>query len=373
MDKCDYTFAVTLCITLLYVISAQTSTTEPLIVRNNSIYKSISNIVWTGKGVNLFDTRACGASKRSKQEVIRRIDHLFDKLNLDWIRLNLEANTVNKNALNDSSYWNDIKDIVAQVGLKPGKYVEVSVWKDTSLCDKDSGSSCNGDRMLPGGPSNNTSDLWAFMAKYFKDKPHVIMGIVNEPENTTTPQSTSYLYRSMNSTVQKIRNTGAKNVILVQCLWYSIDCSLYVNNPITAGGGINIAYEIHLYSSINRTNQLLALPNMPLVVSETAVINDVKNSIFATVADYMYTVNSCKKRDIPYAGWAFDEECYPPMLAKGDNLSAYTAWGKLFLTGEMCSDMYCEIQQKVTFFAMYPSTFLPIVSAPAAALAPIKD
>lgn len=348
-----------LCLILLIIVTdAQPNVTEQLIVIGNNIYVSASNVLWDGKGVNLPDIRACGAGcSRSKKEVIRRVDYLLDDLELDWIRLNLQANDVDGNALSDSAYWQDIKDVVAHVGSKYGKYVEVSVWKDPSLCEPPSNSSdgenytCKGgDRQLPGGPSNKTAELWVFMAKHFKNLPHVIIGIVNEPRNTTTRESATYLYRSMNYTVQKIRETGAQNLILVQCLHYSTDCNLYLDNPITAGNGTNIAYEIHLYSAEKRTDQLL-LDGLPIVVSETAVIYDKNNSLFATTDDYEYIVQTCRDRGIPYAGWSFDEVCGPVMLdglatktngcGSKNNLSLHTAWGRFFLGGHTCSNKYC--------------------------------
>ena len=149
------------------------TTTEPLTVIGNNIYKSVSNTIWSGKGADLQDTRACGVGcDRSKEEVKRRIDYLFDVANLDWIRLTLESDDVSSEVINDSSYWSDIQDIVAYIGTKPGKYVEVTIWHDPSLGE---------DPSAPGG------SLWRYSTR---------MGFHDE----CFQKSTSYYNRSCQRT-----------------------------------------------------------------------------------------------------------------------------------------------------------------------------
>jgi len=230
-----------------YITTAQPIYTESLTIQNNKIYQSASNMIWAGKGVNLQDTRACGIGcQRSKDEVIRRVDHVFDNLNLDWVRLTLEADNTGQTVLNNSSYWQDIQDIVTHIGSKSGKYVQVTIFIDPYI---------GSDPNVPGGPSSNTVSEWMFMAETFKTQPHVMIGIVNEPRNTqATPGAAATLRNSMDYTVQKIRSTGAKNVIIVQCLDYSRDCSLYKENPIMDN---NIAYEVHLYCNGSCADGLL--------------------------------------------------------------------------------------------------------------------
>lgn len=323
---------------LLYFVAVNDAqSTEPLVVNGDQIYKSVSNVVWAGKGVNLPDTRACGFCTRSKDEVMRRVDYIFDVLNLDWIRLTLEADDNSETVINNVSYWQDVQDIISYIGSKPGKYVEASLFKDPSI---------GADSNVPNGPSGSTRQEWVKMAKVFKDQPHVIIGIVNEPNGTAAS-----LIASMNYVVEGIRGVGAQNLILVQCLGYSADCNLYKDNRISDS---NTAYEIHVYSTASQTDDRL-LQGIPLVVSETAVESAKTYNEYETMSDYLHLVDLCAERGIPYAGWSFDEECGPAMLNASasdsnscgldNDLSSYTAWGNLFLRNVSCNGSYCNVYQ----------------------------
>ena len=331
------------CITIAYFACAHAcNSTEHLVARGNKIYKSGSNVVWSGKGVNLPHTRACfkNGCERSTTELTRRIDYLLDDVGLDWIRLLLEAYDTNDTVISNSSYWQDIQHTVDYIGSKPGKYVEVTLFADPSL---------GADPKVPGGPSASTTEKWVFMAEYFKDMPHVIIGIVNEPQSfQSTFGSDESLRNSMNSITSKIRETGATNLILVQCLAFSADCNLYARNRISVS---NVAYELHLYCTSDEADTKLS-PDLPFVVSEIGIVNNTKKDIVEDYLSFRYIVALCQRREIPYAGWCFDETCGPVMIegqathengcGKENDLSNQTAWGKLFLQGVPCEDEYCD-------------------------------
>lgn len=335
--------ATVICFVSVYIIvvDGDAVNTEPLVVRGNNIYQSTSNKIWAGKGANLPDMRACGVGcERSVQEVTRRIDYLLDDMELDWVRFLLEAYDEGSTVTANETYWQYVKSVVNHIGSKPGKYVEVTLFSDPSV---------GADPKVPGGPSTYTKDRWVFMAEYFKDLTHVIIGVVNEPQGfQSTPGYDVSLRDSMNYVANKIRGTGATNLILVQCLAYSADCTLYAKNRIDAE---NVAYELHLYCTIDQANTKLSL-ELPFVASEMGIVNNIQKNIVEDYASFRYIVELCKIKGIPYAGWSFDENCAPVMLegqtsnsngcGEGNDLSMHSAWGKLFLEDVPCSNEFCD-------------------------------
>ncbi len=86
------------------------------------------------------------------------------------------------------------------------------------------------------------------------------------------------------------------------------------------------------------------MPVVPLVVCETAVDNDTGNYLIEKTDDYAHLVDVCHNKNIPYAGWCFDEACPPNMLSncgEGTDLYAHTPWGNLYLNGISCNNVYC--------------------------------
>ena len=87
-----------------------------------------------GRGVNVFDTRSCGAcedSPDSLREVKRRIDEAVDVWQASFIRLCLQSESPGEGALADDGYLDHVKDLVDYVGTKPGVYVLVVVAGET--------------------------------------------------------------------------------------------------------------------------------------------------------------------------------------------------------------------------------------------------
>jgi len=346
----------TACILSAFIIlQPYVRATEPLVVRNNRLFTKYSNILWAGKGANLADTKACGVGcYRSRNEVIRRIDYLFDVVGLDWIRITLEAEDDSSTVTTDESYWSDIKDIVEHVGSKQDKYVEVTLFRDPSICmpcTKEDNRTCicrqSGDPNVPGGPSGETVLRWKFMSEFIMSQPHAIIGIVNEPRgNADNATAAEYLFESMNYISQQIRDMGAQNLILVQCLQFSRDCGLYQERQIDAE---NVAYELHLYVTASQADSYLS-PDLPFVVSEVGVHNSPDIHVAQDVKGFMRVVDICREKGIPYAGWYFDESCFPEMLdgnaiesnncGADNDLSAYTQWGKMFIDNVTCIQDY---------------------------------
>ncbi len=90
-------------------------------------------------------------------------------------------------------------------------------------------------------PSKDFSlDFWLQLASYFKDTPHVIFEIFNEPADIPAAE-----WRvNAQILVDAIRATGADQLIIVGGIEYSRDLSWVLEEPIK---GENIAYAAHIY------------------------------------------------------------------------------------------------------------------------------
>lgn len=87
--------------------------------------------------------------------------------------------------------------------------------------------------------------FWRQVASYFKDTPHVIFEIFNEPADI----SAGDWQTNAQALVDVIRATGAKQLIIVGGIEYSRDLSWVLDRPIDDD---NIAYASHIYPAHSR-------------------------------------------------------------------------------------------------------------------------
>jgi endoglucanase len=229
--------------------------------------------------------------------------------------------------LEDADYRQDVIDIVDHVGTKPGVYVMVSLWIDPSFT-------------AMGWPSSSTTTVWEELAAMFADDGHVLFGLVNEPESNFDGALDVDVWNAMNDTVAAIRavedaNGGDRHVIAVQGTGgWSRFLSYYVENPITAGGGENIAYEAHVYDppSAWPANFLDASATLPVIVGEYGPADG-----FMTLDDVDAFWDEMAARDIPHLAWTFHMRCPPNLLVDNsgggcgvDMTLEPTEWGLAF-------------------------------------------
>lgn len=89
--------------------------------------------------------------------------------------------------------------------------------------------------------------FWRQVASYFKDTPHVIFEIFNEPADISAMDWQT----NAQALVDVIRATGAKQLIIVGGIEYSRDLSWVLEAPIKDD---NIAYASHIYPAHSRYN-----------------------------------------------------------------------------------------------------------------------
>lgn len=88
-------------------------------------------------------------------------------------------------------------------------------------------------------------DFWRKVASYFKDTPHVIFEIFNEPAGI----SAAAWRTDAQVLVDAIRSAGADQLVIVGGVEYSRDLSWVLEEPIR---GENIAYAAHIYPAHSR-------------------------------------------------------------------------------------------------------------------------
>jgi endoglucanase len=101
-------------------------------------------------------------------------------------------------------------------------------------------------------PATAFCDLWARLAKRYRDKPHVIFGLMNEPIDIPSAEWAS----AAQAAVKAIRATGARNLVLVPgSHWSGAHSWLKPFNTVSNGDALagfkdpanNMAFDFHQY------------------------------------------------------------------------------------------------------------------------------
>ncbi|MCE9623963.1 MAG: glycoside hydrolase family 5 protein, partial [Deltaproteobacteria bacterium] len=283
---------------------------------------------WMGRGVNIHDTRSCGAltsdtgepladNATGMAEVKRRIDAATGEWKANFLRLALESRRAQDNYLNNSAYRALVKEIVDYIGSKPGVYVMVSLWLDTSFDDK-------------GLPTANTNAILEQLAKDFYNYDYVMFGVSNEPQENYDGAQDADVWNKMNAAVATIRKVedsmgGNHHLVSVQgTREWARYLDYYLSHPITAGNGTNIIYETHVYNAPADFNALFlnSGKSIPVVIGEYGPINDQFHK--ASVQDMQTLMSQANAASIPYLAWTFHHYCLPNLIA--DKLGA--TWDK---------------------------------------------
>jgi hypothetical protein len=305
-----------------------------LYTSGNHIYLS-SGALFKGRGANLHDTRSCDActwGAPNVAEVKRRVDELVT-WGATFIRLDLESYAAGggrthwQGILQDPQYLADVQTIVNYIGSK-GVYVLLSLWADPTFTTL-------------GWPSAQTQQIWQKLADVFHTTPHVLFGLCNEPQQNFDGSLDSQVWAAMNTTAGIIRavEDGYKtphHLIVVQGTGaWARRLDYYVTHPITAGGGGNIAYEVHVYDPATSFNSMVVVPaqTIPVIIGEFGPSN-------MTAAECTQLMTLARQQNVPHLAWTFHMRCSPDLLVDnsaggcgvGMPLQA-TSWGSTLKTG----------------------------------------
>lgn len=272
---------------------------------------------FVGRGANLHDTRSCDActfEPPRPEEVMRRADALVDEWHAGFIRLLLESYRDKgpgrlhyRSLLEDDDYLRDVVRIVDHIGDKPGVYVLVSLWQDESF-----------DAL--GWPTARTRRTWQRLARALRDRPHVLFGLVNEPQKNFEGKLDAFAWKAMNDAVAAIREVelpDRRHVVTVQGTRdWGRSLAYYVDHPITAGGGENVAYETHVYNPAARFDDLVARPSkrLPIVIGEMGNREDA--DVTMSLADCRALWDLADRLEIPWLAWTFHGNCPPNLLVE---------------------------------------------------------
>ena len=336
------------CVLLFWIggIFAQTLPAGWLYTKGNRIYIAdgdgdrTNDAVFAGRGANIFDTRSCtvGYWNRDVDEVKRRIDALVDDWGADYMRLCLESTNelsewmVHGLPLADDTtgYLEDIVAIVDHISTKPNTYVLVSMWGSATLDDT-------------GWPTDATNREWKILAPALAGYPQVIFGVCNEPQSNSNGDRDAAVLERMNSAVTAIRDAEAttsypEHVISVQGTrdWArSID--YYIDHPVTAYEGTNIAYETHPYNHDFGQWFYTAQQSIPVIIGEfgPAIIS---GTLYMTLDECEQLMDTADALQIPYTAWSFHQRCPPNLIVDqtGSGLGADmeiepTEWGEVLM------------------------------------------
>jgi hypothetical protein len=290
-----------------------------------------------GRGANLMDTRGCAAcasvtGPERVTEVKRRMDELV-RWGANFIRLTLESE-LNAPYANyrpitqDSQYLADIKSITDYAATKPGLYIEVSLWIDSSFSTTP----------RVGWPTAQTIETWKILTTTLKDNPRVMFGLVNEPQNNFDGSYDVQAWTAMNNCVQAIRDTEAaigskQHIVVVQGLggWSRI-LKYYLTHPIAAGQGKNVAYEVHVYDPVSEFKVMFEDPSLilPVIIGEYGPATG-----YMSMADTQTLMTRAEALKVPYLAWAFHQRCPPNLIVDiagygcGINMTLTpTPWGQ---------------------------------------------
>ncbi|MBS2032544.1 MAG: cellulase family glycosylhydrolase [Deltaproteobacteria bacterium] len=315
--------------------STGTASSGWLHTAGNHIYND-DGTIWHARGANIADTRGCNACAYNSpdvNEVIRRIDELTDVWHANFMRLDMESyasaggRVTWADVLQDPSYLNDIQTIVAHVESKQNVYIMLSLWVDPTFTTS-------------GWPTTATGSEWTLLAQTFKDDPHVLYGLVNEPQNNYDGSQDAQVWTAMNNTVANIRAAEdaagtPHHIVAAQGTGgWSRRLGYYVTHPITAGNnGDNIAYEVHVYDPQANFQSEWVTPaaTIPVIIGEFGPASG-----YMTMSDCSALMTQAEQLEVPYLAWTFHMRCDPNLLVDnsgggcgvGMTLTP-TSWGTL--------------------------------------------
>ena len=110
----------------------------------------------------------------------------------------------------------------------------------------------------------------------------------------------------------------------------------YVTNPITAGGGVNVIYETHVYDPPSEFAALFEAPaaTLPVIIGEFGPASG-----FMTIAHSTELMQRARAAEVPHLAWTFHQRCPPNLIEEtapgcGINMPLRpTTWGTAFKNG----------------------------------------
>jgi hypothetical protein len=181
-----------------------------------------------------------------------------------------------------------------------------------------------------------TTNFWVRLGSHFKDEPHIMFEIFNEPQNISAAD-----WRDCaNRLVRLIRAQGASQLCIVGGLEYGRKLDWVLREPVAGG---NVAYASHIFPSHARSGWDRDFGNIaaryPVLITEWGFIDKKETPhpsdsyLSGDAGAYGEPLMSyLAERGIGWVACWFDDRWQPAMLLPGG--SGFTRWGK-FATAEL--------------------------------------
>jgi hypothetical protein len=173
-----------------------------------------------------------------------------------------------------------------------------------------------------------TVEFWAQVAGYFRDTPHVLFEVFNEPQGI----SPKAWQRKATELVGVIREQGARQPAIAGGTDYARDLSWVLEMPIEDN---NVVYASHIYPAHDQSLWGLYFGRVaeryPVLVSEWGFMEETQSAeqpyLNGSAAGYGEALMSyLEERQIGWVACWYDDEAEPPMLQPG--WEGYTAYGE---------------------------------------------
>jgi hypothetical protein len=173
-----------------------------------------------------------------------------------------------------------------------------------------------------------TLEFWRQIAAYFKDTPHVIFEIFNEPAGISAADWRA----NAEMLVAAIRETGAQQIAIIGGTEYARDLSWVLSDPIPEE---NIAYAAHIYPGHGRLSWDYWFGDVaeqyPVLMTEWGWVEVTQNgkqpylvgtrkSYGEPLMDYM------DEHSIGWVACWYDDEWHPAMFER--NFSELNSYGQ---------------------------------------------
>lgn len=180
-------------------------------------------------------------------------------------------------------------------------------------------------------PYDLTLEFWRITARYFRNAPHVIFEIFNEPQGISARDWQS----SASQIVRVIREQGADQMVIVGGIDYGKDLNWVLENPIQDH---NVAYASHIYPAHGKASWQYYFGEVseqyPVIMTEWGFIDesiDASSTYLVGDAD-TYGEPLLAYLDEHQVGWVacwYDDQWLPPMFQ--DGWQGYTDYGEFVL------------------------------------------
>ncbi len=176
-----------------------------------------------------------------------------------------------------------------------------------------------------------TVDFWTQVAAYFRNTPHVLFEIFNEPQGIS-PEDWR---REATELVSVIREQGARQPTIVGGTEYSRDLSWVLETPIE---GQNVVYAAHIYPAHAQSSWAYYFGRVsesyPVLITEWGFMEENPSPkqpyLNGSAVGYGQPLMSyLDERNIGWVACWYDDEFEPPMFQP--NGKGYTSYGEFVM------------------------------------------